>query len=149
MPNQYVVPQFIEVEDKIFGPISVRQFIELMVAALIIFILYKLLDFTTFVIVGLPFLGATLIVAFYTVNGQPFHLFLLNLVVTLKRPGLRVWYREYTDMELRLLIKTAPPPPPPPVYFKERPAASRLSELSLIANTGGVYHGEDEVENKF
>jgi hypothetical protein len=29
--QQFVVPQFIDVEDKIIGPISVRQFLTLMV----------------------------------------------------------------------------------------------------------------------
>ncbi|MEI7740968.1 MAG: PrgI family protein [bacterium] len=144
MPAQYVVPQFIEVEDKIIGPISVRQFVELMVTAMILFILYSLLTFVTFLLIGIPIAGVGFILAFATINGQAFHLFLLNVVVTLKKPGLRVWYKELSNAELRDYIKKAPPPPPAEILSKERPAGSRLAELSLVVNTGGVYAGEDD-----
>ncbi|MFH0928301.1 MAG: PrgI family protein [bacterium] len=143
MPEQFVVPQFIEVEDKIVGPISVRQFLIILVAAFIEFILFKLLTFTYFLVFGIPILIFTAILAFAMINGQPFHLFLLNIAITFKKPRLRVWYKDYSDLELRELIKKPAPPPPPPLLTKERPASTRLAELSLVVNTGGVYRPED------
>ena len=38
MPEKFVVPQFIDNEDKILGPITVRQFLILLVATFVIFI---------------------------------------------------------------------------------------------------------------
>jgi hypothetical protein len=102
----------------------------------------------TFIILGLITLACGLILAFTTINGQPFHLFLLNIVSTFKKPKLRVWYKELDLSELREFIKKAPPPPPKVSLTKERPAGSRLSELALVVNTGGVYAGEDEKEFK-
>lgn len=144
MPAQFVVPQFIEVEDRIFGPITVRQFIIMLVTAGIIFLFSRLFDFALFVLTGLPLLAIGGVVAFVKINGQPFHFFLLNLVQTLKKPGLRIWNKQLTDSELRKII-SAPAPKPPPVLPKKAPLeATRLAELSLIVNTGGVFKPEEE-----
>ena len=42
--DQFVVPQFIDVEDKIFGPVTTRQFVILLVAGLVLFVASKLAD---------------------------------------------------------------------------------------------------------
>jgi hypothetical protein len=141
---KFTVPQFIDVEDKIIGPITARQFIILMITALFMFVAYKLFDFALFIIVAVAefAIGGTL--AFFRVNGQPFHFFLLNLVQTFRRPQLRTWDKAYTDAELKGIISAPPPPPPPRRIVKERVATSRLSELSLTLNTGGVYDPDAE-----
>lgn len=143
MINKFTVPQFIDVEDKIIGPITTRQFVIMLVTALMMFVTYKLADFGLFLFLAITqfALGGT--VAFFRVNGQPFHFFLLNVLQTTRRPQLRVWDKAYTDAELRAIIMAPPPPPPPPRIMKERVATSRLSELSLVLNTGGVYNPED------
>ena len=46
--QQFVIPQFIDVEDKIIGPITVRQFIIMLAGGGLVFISYKLSDFTLF-----------------------------------------------------------------------------------------------------
>lgn len=140
---KYVVPQFIDVEDKIIGPITSRQFVILLVTALLIFVSYKLFDFTLFVVVGLVQLGIGLIIAFLKINGQPFHFFMLNVVQTLRRPMLRPWDKELTPGEIRELAITPPAPPPPPRIRKEALVARKLSDLSLVVNTGGIYNPEE------
>lgn len=141
--SQFVVPQFIDVEDKILGPITTRQFAIMMVDALVMFIIYKLVYIWYALAVDVILLACGIVLAFVRVNGQPFHYFLLNLVQTLKRPGRRVWNKELTDAEIIALAKVEAPPPPPPKVYKEAPTTSRLNELALIVNTGGVYRPED------
>ena len=141
--SQAVVPQFIDVEDKILGPITTRQFAILIIDGLVMFIIYKLLYIWYALAVDLLLLAAGLVLAFVRINGQPFHFFLLNFVQTLRRPDVRVWNKELTDAEIIALSKVEIPPPPPPKVYKEAPTTSRLSELALIVNTGGVYHPED------
>ncbi len=140
---KYVVPQFIDVEDKIIGPITTRQFIILLVTALFDFVAYKAFDFTLFLFIGLVILAMGGTLAFFRVNGQPFHFFLLNLVQTFRRPALRVWDKAYSDQELRDILKAPPPPPPKKRVVKEALAINKLSELSLVVNTGGVYNPEE------
>lgn len=141
--NQFVVPQFIANEDKILGPITVRQFIIILAGGLLDFIFYKLFDFTLFLIVVIPFSLIVVVIAFVRINGQAFHLFLLNLFQTIRRARLRVWNKKPRESELReYIVKPAPPPPPPPPK-KEFIGRSRLSELTLLVNTGGVYRPEE------
>jgi|SRR5688572_1228903 len=141
--SQYVVPQFIDVEDKILGPITTRQFAILMITALVMFIIYKLVYIWYAVAIDVTLLGMALVMAFVRINGQPFHYFLLNFVQTFRRPNIRVWNKDLTDAEIIALAKVDIPPPPPPKIYKEAPTTSRLSELALVVNTGGVYHPED------
>lgn len=137
---RYVVPQFIDVEDKIIGPLTVRQFFIMMGVTFVMFIEYKLSDFGLFLAVGIPTFVIGGIFAFFRVNGQPFHFFLLNLIQTFRRPGLRSWNKELTDSELLEIIRMPPPKPAPKRIRKEALAATKLTELSLIVNTGGLYN---------
>lgn len=140
---QFTVPQFIEVEDKILGPITVRQFIILLVDGIFLAIAWKLSDLTLFIILLLIFGGFGIILAFVKINGQPFHYFLLNFLQTIRKPTLRVWQKKFTDRELRNLATVEKAPPPPPKPFKEAISGSRLSEMTLVVDTGGRYTPED------
>lgn len=140
--RQYTVPQFIDIEDKIFGPITVRQFLIMIVDGLLIALIYRLADFALFVILGIVLGGVGAVLAFVKINGQPFHYFLLNLLQTSLRPALRVWDKSLTFGEAKMYIETPPAPQKAPV-IKERATANKLSELSLIVNTGGAYKPEE------
>ena len=70
---QFQVPQFIEIEDKIFGPLTIKQFIYLAggVGASIVlwlYIPYKIIS----VILILPVVALALALAFYKTNGKSF-----------------------------------------------------------------------------
>lgn len=140
--QQFVVPQFIDVEDKIIGPITTRQFIILLVVAVVLFIFYRLMTFTYFLIFGIPVFGCGITLAFVKINGQPFHFFLLNLIQTMRRPWLRVWNKELMIGEVKRYLKVEEIKVVMPRPVKEPLVATKLSELALIVNTGGVYKGE-------
>ena len=91
------------------------------------------------------------IMAFLKINGRPFHYFLLTIGQTLKKPGLRVWNKELSQAEIKMMLKkgkNASEVVLEPVPQKILPK-SRLSEMSLIVNTGGVYRGEDYEDADF
>lgn len=135
---QFIVPQFIEVESKIIGPISVRQFIILLITIGMIFLSFRL--FSTLFAGLFTFFVGTIggVIAFGKVNGQPMHYFILNIVQTLKRPPLKVWKRlPYALIEqapIELHHAAASP--------KRLASRSRLAEMSLLVDTGGAYSGE-------
>jgi len=69
---QFQVPQFIEVEDKIFGPLTLKQFIYMAGGAGISFVIYEFIPFIVaipIIIVILAFSGA---LAFWKINNKPF-----------------------------------------------------------------------------
>lgn len=142
--QQFVVPQFIDVEDKIIGPITVRQFIILLIAAGLEFIAWKLTDLSLFLFETVFIAVFTILFAFIKINGRPFHYFLLNFIQTLKRPWLQIWNKEFDPMMLKEEKKR-----PKKEIFVPRPkpliGKSRLAELSLIVDTGGIYSGEEDI----
>ncbi|MBI4117598.1 MAG: PrgI family protein [Parcubacteria group bacterium] len=152
--QQFTVPQFIDVEDKIFGPITTRQFVLLIVGGLILFILFKLLStryFVYFVISAIVDVGVTALFAFFRVNGMPFHYFILNIIQTFRKPKLRVWDKSLTDAEVSAILKRETESVvagEDPVPLKRPLGSSSLSEIALIVDTGGEYRGEGILNQK-
>ncbi|MCB9798913.1 PrgI family protein [Candidatus Nomurabacteria bacterium] len=143
--QQFVVPQFIDVEDKILGPLTVRQFVIMLIAGGTIFLAFRFGDFQTFVIT-LCILGpGALIFAFTKINGQPFHYFLLNFVQAFRKPNLRVWRKDYTIEELNYLRKKDADIEIVKVEKKQQPKREHIRDLSLLVNTGGFYSPDDEL----
>jgi hypothetical protein len=68
---QYQVPQFIETEDKIVGPFTLRQFLYVGVAGVVCGICYFLVQTWLFLIVGFIVMGGALALSFLKVNGRP------------------------------------------------------------------------------
>lgn len=140
--QQFVVPQFIDVETKIIGPITTRQFLILLGATLLIALFYRIFNFLTFLIVAVITTGIAVVFAFVKINGRPFHFFVLNLVQTTKRPGTRVWNHKAILPEKEEEVK------PVKVDYKPKRKKlykrSRLAELSLIVDTAGKYKGEEQ-----
>ncbi|PIR92780.1 hypothetical protein COT99_04340 [Candidatus Falkowbacteria bacterium CG10_big_fil_rev_8_21_14_0_10_43_10] len=142
--QQFTIPQFIDVEDKIIGPITIRQFVILLVALMASVISYKLSDFVLFLTLTLFFFIFGGVLAFLKINGRPFHYFILNVVQTLKKPKLRIWNnklgRKEKEMEEKeTAAKQTAKFEKKPIYPK-----SKLAELSLVVDTGGVYQGGDD-----
>lgn len=70
---RFSVPQFIEIEDKIFGPFTFKQFVYLAGGAAICFLVYNFIPFFLIsILLILPIGGFALALAFYRVNNKPF-----------------------------------------------------------------------------
>ena len=68
---EYQVPQFIEVESKIVGPLTLRQFIYLAGAGGICVIFFSYVPFMVAVLLSLPVAGLGAALSFYKINGKP------------------------------------------------------------------------------
>lgn len=68
---QYQVPQFIEVEDKIFGPLTLKQFIWLAGGGGLCLLMFTLLPLYLTVLLGIPVMALSAGLAFFQVNGRP------------------------------------------------------------------------------
>ncbi len=148
---QFVIPQFIDVEDKVIGPISVRQFVVMLAGGGLIFLnyelIYRLNNNFWFFLANALFLGAcTLVFAFIKVNGRPFHYFLINFLSSLKEPRLRIWSKELTSGELRQQ-KVPAVTPTTVAPARKTLTASKLAVLTLVVDTGGAFRASsDEIE---
>lgn len=90
---QFKVPQFLDIEDKIFGPFTFSQFAYLAGGAGISFFLYKLLGFW---LGGIPILiiaSLSLALTFYKPNDKPFVDMLEAAITYLLGSKLYIWER--------------------------------------------------------
>ncbi len=69
---EYQIPQFIEVEDKIFGPFTFKQFIFIAGGAGICILLFLKLNIILAVLLSIPVAGFAGTLAFYKVNNKSF-----------------------------------------------------------------------------
>jgi hypothetical protein len=96
---QYQVPQFIEIEDKIIGPLTFKQFLYVGGGAAIGFILWVSLPAFIAVIVGAPIVGFFMAAAFYRVNGRPFLVFVEGAIKYFFSAKLYIWKRTEKKIE--------------------------------------------------
>ncbi len=99
---QYSVPQFIDVEDKIVGPFTAKQFMWLGIAGGLLFIFWSYCDVSLFVTVAVPtllFFGA---LAFYKPNGRPFIIFLQSIFFFFTAPRAYVWKRVFKRDKMKI-----------------------------------------------
>ena len=89
--RQFQVPQFIDVEDKIFGPLTWKQFAYLLVGGLITWLTYKVFPKVVFMLIGMPIGGFALALAFYKPNNRPFILMVRNALKFFSGPRLYLW----------------------------------------------------------
>ncbi len=88
---QFKVPQFIDVEDKLFGPFTFRQFIYLIGGGGIIFVIYKILPLWIGIFIIIPIGVLSVLLVFYKINEKPFIFYLeagLNYLMSSK---LYIW----------------------------------------------------------
>ena len=94
MAQQFQVPQFITVEDKVIGPFTIKQFVFLGAGGLLIMLLRTI--FEGFVLYVLSLIIASLAgsMAFLKINGQSLPLLVKNAFFFFINPRLYVWKQE-------------------------------------------------------
>lgn len=69
---RFQVPQFIEVEDRIFGPLTFKQFIYLAGGVGFSVMLFTLSGLFLAILLGFPVLVSAIALAFWKINSRPF-----------------------------------------------------------------------------
>jgi hypothetical protein len=94
--QQYNIPQFVDSEDKIFGPITIRQFAVLAIGVVIGGFLWYFLqsNLVIFFLTVAPVVATTFTFAFIKINGHNFDVFLTNVVIYILKPNLFLWSRD-------------------------------------------------------
>ena len=128
----YKVIQDIEAEDKLVGPLSLRQFIYAAIAVVSAFIAFKLAFVSLFLIA--PFLPVIVLFGVLAVpfgHDQPSEVWLLARFRFFIKPHLRIWNK---DGNINLVTITAPKAVQKPLT-KDFTATEAQSRLKALANT--------------
>lgn len=88
---QFQVPQFIETEDKIIGPLSLRQFLFLAAGFGCGFIFYFLVQLWLWIALMIFFVGGSAALAFVNVNGKTLAKVLSSAATFYWNPRTYVW----------------------------------------------------------
>ncbi len=88
---RFEVPQFIEIEDKIFGPLTWRQFLYLGGGVGLGVVLFFTTPLLVFLFLGVPVALLAGALAFYPVNNRPFSFFLEAIVEYVRGHKLYLW----------------------------------------------------------
>jgi hypothetical protein len=137
---QYQVPQFIEIEDKIFGPLTFKQFVYVAGGAGLCFILYRFIPSPFSFLLILPigsFAGA---LAFYKVNNRPFIDAVESAVRFYLGSKLYLWQKQDKPKTIEQIAEI-----PKGGIYVPKLSESRLKELTWsldinenVSNNGGL-----------
>lgn len=98
---QYKVPQNVQREDTIIGPITFRQLIILFAGGGLTYVIYTILarNFYIEIWLGPVIIGSslTLAFAFLKINEREFHIYILNLLLYTLTPKKRIWSKSSGD----------------------------------------------------
>lgn len=120
---QFQVPQFIDVEDQVVGPLTWRQFLYLAAGGGVLFILWFILVPLAWIVVAVFVAGLAAAAAFLRVNGRPFLPFLGSVL------GFAVRARQYIWQQPTRVVRRESPTRSTPETSKPS-AASKIRELA-------------------
>lgn len=106
---EYQVPQFIEVEDKIFGPFTLKQFIYIAGGVGLCAILVLYLPLVVGIILAIPVALLTAALAFYKINNKPFVEIIEAAFTYYIGDRLYLWKKEKNRPEAAPVAKPADP----------------------------------------
>lgn len=145
---QFQVPQNIDLEDKLVGPLTLIQFLYVLGGGLIDYILLNLLGPQfAFWLLAIPIALVSLGLAFLKIQEQPLSHFISTGLVYLSRPKLHIWQRQGETQT----ILTEPPPPKKstqPIVIKTKPGKSELEQLAYTLDTSGPAPAEAKTFGK-
>lgn len=96
--GQYQVPQFIETEDKIIGPLNLRQFAYLMGLMGVLFILWFYISLFFFILVAIPVVGIPGVLLLGRYNGRPLIVMFIAWLNFVFGNTLYLWKKEKEEM---------------------------------------------------
>jgi hypothetical protein len=126
---QFAVPQFTDVEDKLIGPLTLKQFLILLAAGGIILMFYSLLKLSIFFFFfSAPVLLLGLTLAFGKFNGRPMLGYFPVFIQYFSKPQVRVFKREMLDITVSFKAEKKEAVSDAPVEAHD----SRLKKLAYL-----------------
>jgi len=133
------IPQNIDKEDKLVGPLTLKQFLYLLGGAALTFVVYQYyvigyLFMTEFILIGLVIMTFAVMLAFVQINGRPFISFMSSLGLFILAPKRTLWGKDNKSDSATVKLST-------PQNITAAPDKSvnksQLEKLATILDTGG------------
>lgn len=139
---QFKVPQFLDIEDKIFGPFTFKQFVYLAGGAGLCFVFYRILGFWWGAVPILGLAGLVLALAFYKPNNKPFIFMLESAFRYFFQSKLYVWKKRV--IEKKLSREKLPAIPPTLSIEGGKLTGEKLRDLAWSLDVLDMKKGKEE-----
>lgn len=113
---QFTIPQFIEKEAKILGPLTFKQFAFFGVAVLISVLFYFILPFYLFIIICVGLMGGSFALIFYKKDGVPLYNIVWGSILFKFKPKIYLWKKKGA----------------PPKFFRKENALKEIEEQKKV-----------------
>lgn len=90
---RYQVPQFVDIEDKIIGPFTLKQFLTYVFACMLLVPIYIYSDLSLFITIALPVLGIAAVFAHVKIYGRSFGSVIFSALQYFSKGQLYIWRR--------------------------------------------------------
>jgi len=136
--GQYKVPQDVETEDKILGPLSIKQFIYVIIGLLWAFLMWRVFSFSIIVAIAfaLPVTGFFLLLGFGRREGVPFEDYVVAFIRFLIVPRKRIWIKDDTKEQM---VRESPKSLQTTGSAKKEVSVGQLKQLATIIDTRGNF----------
>jgi hypothetical protein len=141
----YKVPQNVEAEDKILGPLTLKQFIYAIIGIGYGFLMFAILRsvILLWLLIGVPPMLFLLALGLYQKDDQPLETYVIAVAQFIARPKFRKWRKE----PIAEVFRVEPPPPKAePVQRDPSEVRSQLQQLAELVDTRGWSAKEPELQ---
>lgn len=135
---QFKVPQNIDMADRVVGPLTLIQFLYLLIGGIIDYVLFSIIspiNVGLFFALAIPIGLFSFALAFLKLQDQPFGKFVISFILFLIKPKTRVWTKD--EPEAGVVI-TANPVKKDTRITTKTIKKSDLQRLTQTLDTGGA-----------
>ncbi len=129
------VPQYIDIEDKIAGPLTAKQLLWMFGMGAVLLVLWGILDKSVFFAAAIPVILIFAALAFYRPYNQPLIKFIFSGILFIFRPKVYIWKRTFEKKSIRHKNEKEPAI----IKKKEKlaPSAGNIEMLARVLDSEG------------
>ena len=132
---QFKVPQKIDIEDRIVGPLTMVQFVYAVVGGGGAYLIFSIMPHPINYLLAVPIAMFTFFIVFVKINGRPSTNFLKNLLVYLTNPKTRLWHKGQSN--IRVEIYQPPKKEQGDIYAGKRYSEKDIERIAEIIDKRG------------
>lgn len=135
----FQIPQFIEVEDKVIGPFSFKQFIYVIGGLSMSYVVFKAISLFLAIPIIIVIMGLALALAYYKINDRPFILTAEAGFYYFFKKKLYLWKKQEKKTERKEIVKV------PQQAFVPKLSEHRLKDIAWSLDIKeSIYAGQKE-----
>ena len=93
---RFQVPQFVDIEDKIIGPFTLRQFLIYIAAVMVLIPVYTMSDLSLFLTIAIPIAGIAVAFAHVKIYSRSLFAVITSAITYATRGQMFIWHRTGT-----------------------------------------------------